>query len=278
LAGFLASLALLAPLVWLIARRTTAPIRVFAAAAERLGADPEAPPLEMHGPAEVRTAVAAFNEMQAGLRRYVRGRTELVAAIAHDLRTPLTRLRFRAEQAEPAVRDRMAEDIEQMDAMIAQVLAFVRGEAVREPRAVLDLSTLVGSICHDLVEVGATATCSAPERVMVEAEPLNLRRAVTNLIENAVKFGGRASVTVRREGAQAVVEIDDEGPGLPDDELDRVFEPFHRVERSRSRETGGAGLGLALARTVARAHGGTITLANRERRGLRARLALPAQP
>lgn len=275
LLSFLASLLLLTPLAWLIARRLTRPIRVFADAAERLGSDPNAPPLAETGPPEVRNAAAAFNDMQRKLRAYVEGRTQMVAAIAHDLRTPLTRLRFRVEQAEPEIRDRMAADIEQMDGMIAQALAYVRGETVREDRVALDLGALVSSVVHDLAEMGAEVSVEAAAGVRVQGEPLNLRRAVGNLVENAVKFAGAARVRVITEDGQAVVLVEDSGPGLPVADLEAVFEPFRRAEPSRSRETGGAGLGLAVARGIARAHGGDVTLSNRPEGGLAARLTLP---
>ncbi len=272
---FLACLVLLLPLAWLMARRLARPVRLFAQAAERLGSDPHAPPLDETGPLEVRAAAHAFNDMQTKLNRYVEGRTQMVAAIAHDLRTPLTRLRFHAEQADPDIRDRMAEDIEQMDGMISQALAYVRGETVREDRAALDLSALAGSVVDDLTEIGANLSFAAAEPVFVLGESLNLRRALANLVENAVKFAGAAEVSVTTEGALAVVTVSDSGPGLSSDELETVFEPFHRGERSRNRDTGGTGLGLAVARSIARAHGGDVVLSHREGGGLIARLTLP---
>ncbi len=272
---FLASLVLLLPLAWFMARRLTQPIRLFAQAAERLGSDPHAPPLQETGPLEVRDAAQAFNDMQTKLNRYVEGRTQMVASIAHDLRTPLTRLRFRAEQADPEIRDRMAADIEQMDGMISQALAYVRGETVREERPALDLSALVASVVHDLAEVGADASIQTAAEVRVMGESLNLRRAVGNLVENAIKFAGACEVTVATQPGLAVVTVTDRGPGLPAEELEAVFEPFQRGEKSRNRETGGAGLGLAVARGVARAHGGDVVLSNREGGGLMARLTLP---
>ena len=273
---FLACLALLLPLAWFMARRLARPIRLFAQAAERLGSDPHAPPLDETGPTEVRDAAHAFNEMQAKLNRYVEGRTQMVAAIAHDLRTPLTRLRFRAEQAEPAIRDRMAADIEEMDGMISQVLAYVRGVSLREARVPLDLGALVASVVDDLKEIGASATLQASDAaIRVDGEGLNLRRAVGNLIENAVKFAGSAEVSVTREASQAVVTVIDAGPGLPAEELEAVFEPFQRGEKSRNRDTGGTGLGLAVARGVARAHAGDVSLSNRPEGGLIARMTLP---
>ncbi|MEY4556217.1 MAG: hypothetical protein RL093_1336 [Pseudomonadota bacterium] len=273
------SMLLLAPLVWWMARRLTRPIRVFADAAERLGADPEAEPLTPSGPSEVRTAIQAFNDMQASLRDHMRRRTQTVAAIAHDLRTPLTRLRFRAEQAPETVRDRMAADIEEMDALIGQAMAYVRGEATPERREAFDLNALAADCAGGFTETGGAVTFDGGGELPVEADPAALRRALGNLIANGVKYSGAARVKAFAQHGRAVVLVEDDGPGLPEDELEAVFEPFHRAERSRSRETGGAGLGLTVARQAARADGGDVTLSNRSEGGLLARLHLPlAQP
>lgn len=269
------SVLLLAPLVWWMARRLTRPIRVFAEAAERLGADPEAEPLKPSGPSEVRTAIHAFNDMQASLRDHIRQRTQTVAAIAHDLRTPLTRLRFRAEQAPDAVRDRMAADIEEMDALIAQAMAFVRGETTPERREPLDLDALTADCAAGFTETGAGVVFDGGGALPVMADPAALRRALGNLIGNAVKYGGAARVKAFALDGLAVVTIEDDGPGLPEAELEAVFEPFRRGEQSRNRETGGAGLGLTVARQAARAFGGEVTLANRAGGGLVARLTVP---
>jgi signal transduction histidine kinase len=275
LLGLVISMLLLAPLVWWMARRLTRPIRVFAEAAERLGADPEAEPLTPSGPKEVRTAIHAFNDMQASLRNHMRQRTQTVAAIAHDLRTPLTRLRFRAEQAPDAVRDRMAADIEEMDALIAQAMAFVRGETTPERREPLDLDALAADCVAGLSETGAAVTFDGGGALPVLSDPAALRRALDNLIGNAVKYGGGARVKAFAADGSAVVTVEDDGPGLSDDELEAVFEPFHRGERSRNRETGGAGLGLTVARQAARASDGDVSLSNRAGSGLTARLHLP---
>lgn len=269
------SMLLLAPLVWLMARRLTRPIRVFAEAAERLGANPDAEPLTPSGPSEVRTAIQAFNDMQASLRDHMRRRTQTVAAIAHDLRTPLTRLRFRAEQAPEPVRERMAGDIEEMDALIAQAMAYVRGETPSERRERFDLAALASDCAGGFSETGAAVTFSGAGALPVEGDPAALRRALSNLISNAVKFGGSARVLAAAAGDRAVITVEDDGPGLPEAELEAVFEPFHRAERSRNRETGGAGLGLTVARQAARAHGGDVVLSNRPQGGLAARLELP---
>lgn len=272
------SMLLLAPVVWWMARRLTRPIRVFAEAAERLGADPDAEPLAPSGPSEVRTAIHVFNDMQASLRNHIRQRTQTIAAIAHDLRTPLTRLRFRAEQAPDAVRDRMAADIEEMDALIAQAMAFVRGETTPERREPLDLDALAADCANGFAETGAAVSFGGGRALPVEGDAASLRRALTNLISNAIKFGGAARVKTFAHDGRAIVEVEDDGPGIDVSELETVFEPFHRGERSRNRETGGAGLGLTVARQAARAHGGDVILTSRNGGGLTARLDLPIAP
>lgn len=269
------SLLLLAPLVWWMARRLTRPIRVFAAAAERLGANPDAEPLTPSGPSEVRTAIHAFNDMQASLRDHMRQRTQTVAAIAHDLRTPLTRLRFRAEQAPDALRDRMAADVEEMDALIAQAMAYVRGETPSARVEAFDLAALAADCARGFAETGEGVTFTAGTPLPVRADPSAVRRAVGNLIGNAVKYAGSARVSTAATDGRAVVRVEDDGPGLPEDQLQAAFEPFHRAEPSRSRETGGAGLGLTVARQAARAHGGDVVLTNRPEGGLAAELILP---
>jgi len=267
---------LTAPLAYLLARRLTRPIRTFADAADRLGRDPHAPPMAAEGPAEVRLAVSAFNDMQAKLRRYVEDRTAMVAAIAHDLRTPLMRLRFRIESAPPDAREKMEADIAQMDGMVSAVLAFVRGDGERAPRVRLDLRALAQSVVDDLAELGMEAVLLPGPEATVDGDPVGLRRMLTNLVENAVKFGARARVGLALDPGSAMIVVEDDGPGVPEAELEQVFEPFHRLEASRNRSTGGVGLGLAVARSVARDHGGDIRLSNRPEGGLRAMVRLPA--
>jgi two-component system, OmpR family, sensor kinase len=272
---FLASVLVTAPLAYWFARRVSAPFSAFAGAAERLGRDPNAPPLELKGSAEIGVAAHAFNEMQERLRRYVEDRTQMIGAVAHDLRTPLTRLRFHAEAAQPELRRKLADDIAEMDAMLAATLAFVRDATQPGPRARLELASLVDSVASDFIEIGRDVRVQHGESVVVQGDSLALKRLFSNLIDNAVKFGGLARVRLQQEGAAAVVEVEDDGPGLPEDELEAVFEPFRRAEPSRSRDTGGIGLGLTAARTIARAHGGDIVLANRRGGGLLARVMLP---
>ena len=270
----LTSLAL-APVAYLFARRFSAPIAAFAEAAERLGRDPGAQPLKPKGPAELRAAVSAFNQMQDRLRRYVDDRTAMIGAVAHDLRTPLTRLRFRVESVQEPLRSKMTNDLEQMDAMIAATMAFVRDATKGGERRRLELSSLVQSIADEMADTGHDVTAERRGPVVIDGDPIALRRLVTNLLDNAVKFGGRARARVYTEDSSVVIEVDDDGPGVAASDKERVFEPFYRGEPSRSRETGGAGLGLAVVRSVARAHGGDAALENRPGGGLRARARLP---
>jgi signal transduction histidine kinase len=257
---FFVSALALAPLAWLFARRLARPIRLFADAAERLGRDPRAPPLSPRGSAEIGVAAKAFNDMQERLRRYVEDRTAMVGAIAHDLRTPLTRLRFRIENAPEEHRAKMA---------------FVRDASRPGERTPLELSSLLESLCDEMAETGADTEVESGDKVVLHGDPIALRRLFTNLLENAVKFGGRARARIFRQDSSAVVEIEDDGPGIPAEDADKVFEPFFRREPSRSRQTGGIGLGLAVVRSIARGHGGDVALTNRMGGGLTARVQLP---
>jgi len=272
---FLLIAIILTPIAYLFARRLAQPIAVFAAAAERLGRDPGAPPLPVKGPTEIAVAARAFNDMQERLARYVSDRTAMVGAIAHDLRTPLTRLRFRAEATPDDLRCRMVADIAEMEAMISGALAFVRDAGAPAQRTRLELSSLLESLADEMSDTGLDVAVERADRVVLEGDPIALRRLFNNLLDNAVKFGGLARVEVSAKPGFAVVEIKDFGIGLPAAELDRVFEPFYRHETSRSRETGGIGLGLAVVRSISRAHGGDASLANRPDGGLLATVRLP---
>jgi signal transduction histidine kinase len=267
----------LVAVVIVTARRVGRPARALALAADRLGRGEAAEPLPERGPDEIRRATRAFNEMQARLRRFVDDRTRLLAALGHDLRTPITALRLRAELVEEdEARERLLETLAEMQAMVEATLAFARDEAASEPSREVDLAALVEGLCEDLRELGRdVAFVDDAPRLVARVRPLALRRALRNLLENAVAYGARARVALAREDREAVVTIDDDGPGVPADQLERVFEPFVRLEASRSRETGGVGLGLAIARSVVRAHGGEVALANREGGGLRATVRLP---
>jgi signal transduction histidine kinase len=258
------------------ARRLARPIAAFADAAERFGMGAEAIPLAERGPREVRTAIAAFNRMQERLRRFINDRTLMVAAMSHDLKTPLTRLRLRAELIRSEAQQRkMLADIDQMTAMIESTLAFVRDDAKREIPLLVDLGALVESVCENAIDAGGSVEVTARQAVNVTCRPVAISRAVANLIDNALKYGSRARVTLADDGGRAVVTVDDDGPGIPEEEREKVFAPFYRLESSRNRDTGGVGLGLAVARTSAREHGGDVTLGTAASGGLRVRLELP---
>jgi len=273
MAGIVGVIALLS--IW-AARRLTAPLARFATAAERLGVDGEAEPLPEAGPRELRAATRAFNRMQERLRRFVADRTQMLAAISHDLRTPLTRLRLRAELVDdPEMQRKMLADLDEMEAMITATLAFARDDAQREPRGPLDLADLLQSLCEDRSDAGQSAEYQGPVHSVVDARSVALRRAFANLMDNAIAYGGGCRVRLAEEDGQVRVEIDDDGPGIPEDQHEKVFAPFYRLDPSRNKATGGVGLGLSTARTIVRGHGGDITLANRKDGGLRATVTLP---
>ncbi|TAN61609.1 MAG: HAMP domain-containing protein [Magnetospirillum sp.] len=257
-------------------RKATLPFARFAAAAERLGVDVAAPPMAETGPREVRRAAQAFNVMQSRISRFVQDRTQMLAAISHDLKTPITRLRLRAEFVEDdEQRAKMLADLEEMEAMIASTLAFARDDATSEPRLRLDFAAMVQGMVEDMEDLGADCTYAGPQSLVIEARPAALKRAVANVVDNAVKYGGGARLDLVPSGDEIHLVIDDDGPGIPESAFERVFSPFVRLEASRSRDTGGSGLGLAVARAAIRAHGGDISLANRHEGGLRVTLSLP---
>ena len=261
----------------LAVRRLTAPLGALAGAADRLGRDVGAPPLAETGTLEMRQAAQAFNAMQARLRRLIESRTLMLAAISHDLRTELQLLRLRAENSEPPdERQRMLATIAEMEAMLSATLAFARDEASAEPRRSTDIRALLASVVDDMSDAGLPVTLAAPgEPAVAGCQPTALRRALTNLIDNAIKYGRRADVTMRQSPAAIEIIIEDEGPGIPEGELGRVVEPFYRIEASRSRDTGGIGLGLAIASSIAEAQGGELMLGNRPQGGLKATIVLP---
>ncbi|HEX5378795.1 MAG TPA: ATP-binding protein [Phenylobacterium sp.] len=267
-------LLLVAPLGYLFARRITAPIGAFARAAETLGRDPNGPLMALSGPAEIGMAARAFNDMQARLKRYIEDRTAMVGAISHDLRTPLARIRFKVEGAPEPVKAAVIADVEQMEQMISQVLAFIRDASAGRPHDRLDLLSLVECQVDDAAQTGQDVALVASAAVTVEADALGLQRLLANLVDNAVKYGARARISVAEADGHAVVEIEDDGPGLAAGDLERVFQPFYRAEAARTLDGRGVGLGLAVARSIARAHGGDVTLVSRDG-GLIARVRLP---
>lgn len=257
-------------------RRMTTPLTLLSDAAARLGRDVEAPALAMTGSVEVRRAASAFNEMQGKLRRLIENRTMMLAAISHDLRTQLTLLRLRAEGSEAGdERDRMLKTISEMEDMLTATLSFAREEAKGEASRRVDVSALVGSIIDDMSDAGlAVAAGAIVPDVIADVKPIALRRAITNLIDNAVKYGKRATVSLVLRAEQIGIAVDDDGPGIPEDQLVKVTQPFYRLEGSRNRDTGGIGLGLAIASSIAEAHGASLKLSNNELKGLRASIEI----
>ena len=260
----------------LAVRWVTRPLAVLGNAAEELGRDIHRPPLDESGTVEVRHAARAFNTMQARLTRYIRDREHLLAAVSHDLKTPITRLRLRAELlADETLKNKFIQDLSEMESMTSATLDFMRDANSGEPVQLMDVMALLESLQADMEELGFSVEISGATGEPYPARPMALKRCLTNLIENAVKYGKRATITINDSRERLCITVADEGPGIPDSELEQVFEPFYRLETSRSRDTGGVGLGLSIARNTARAHGGDLVLHNRAGGGLNAILTLP---
>ncbi len=275
--GFALSALLMLPLAWLFARRLSLPIRRFAASVDRIGRYADAPPVTVEGPVELRVAAEAINGMQARIAGYLRERTAMVAAIAHDLRTPLARIAFRIEGAPESLREPVHADIQEMTAMIGVTLDYAKTVSRPGERSPVDVGGLLAQLVAQSREMGREVSLAdgAPAAVTGDADAL--RRLFQNLVDNALKYGGVAELEVRREKGWLSVEVADRGPGLPEEMLEKVFEPFVRNDPSRSRTTGGVGLGLTIARSIARDHGGTLQLANRPGGGLVATVRLPTE-
>ena len=275
-AVFLLSALGIAAVAVVMGRRIAKPMRRLAAAAGRLGRGEAVENLSEAGPAETRETVRAFNLMRERLDRYVHDRTAMLAAVSHDLKTPITSLRLHAEFVEDEeTRARILAALDEMQRMTEDALAFIREDMQREETRTVDLHALVDSVAADLAELGHDIAVADTGRILVACRASALRRALRNLLENAAAYGGRAAARIERDDAEVRIVVEDEGPGIPERDLERVFEPFVRLETSRSRETGGSGLGLAIARSIVRGHGGDIRLENRADGGLRATVALP---
>jgi signal transduction histidine kinase len=225
----------------------------------------------------VRAAARAFNQMQRRIRSFVEDRLAMLAAVSHDLRTPITRLRLRTEQLPIAAdqQDKMLHDLDEMEQMVASSLAFAKDEATDEPSQRIDLAALIGSICDDLTDAGHDAQFEWTGRLIYRGRPLAMKRLFSNLIENALRYGHCARVRAVSFAERIEVVVEDRGPGVPEELLERVFLPFYRLETSRNKRTGGLGLGLANVRTIARAHGGDVRLVNLSEGGLAAIVVLP---
>lgn len=262
----------------LVAHRAAKPLRRLAAAADRLGMDVDAPPLPETGPREMQRTAQAFNRMQGRIKTLIDDRTLMLGAMSHDLKTILTRLRLRTEMIDDdEQREKAAQDIDDMQVMVEAALSFLRGDQANEPVSKLDISALTRDLVADFaLNAESAVTIDGPDRLVVRGRPVALKRAIGNLIENALRYGGETSVTLRQDGEIIVLEVCDSGPGIPEAELEKVFQPFYRRETSRNRETGGSGLGLSLARDIFRRLDGDLILENRPDGGLVARATLPS--
>ena len=268
-------------IIALTVRRLTRPLDNLAAAAERLGRGDEAETLKEAGPPEVRSAIHAFNVMQERLTRFIQDRTAMLAAISHDLRTPITSLRIRAEFIEDDEnRERVIRTLDEMQRMVEATLAFAKDEANREETSQVDLGEFLDAVVTDYQDMNqpvafTQAAKSQTERTVLACRPIAMKRALRNLIDNAVRYGTEATIDFKVTDDFVTIAIADKGPGIPEERLEDVFEPFLRLETSRSEETGGIGLGLAIARSNIHAHGGTLVLKNAEQGGLVATIRLP---
>jgi signal transduction histidine kinase len=257
-------------------RWVTGPLTALATAAEKLGQDIDRPPLAETGPLEVRRAAKAFNTMQQRLSRFIADRTRILTAMSHDLKTPITRLRLRSEMLEDeALRAKIGKDLDEMQSMVTQTLDYMRDSSRREAAQPVDIMALLESLQTDYQDTGHTVEIEGTVAQPYVARPLALRRCLANLVDNAIRYGQRAVIRAEETAAGITLRVRDDGPGIPEHELERAFEPFYRGEASRSRETGGTGLGLGIARNIARAHGGDLVLGNRPSGGLEAVVTLP---
>jgi len=256
-------------------RWVTGPLSALATAAEKLGEDINREPLPETGTTEAQQAARAFNTMQRRLSRFITDRTRIFTAMSHDLKTPITRLRLRSEMLDDeTLRGKFAKDLEEMESMVTQTLDFMRDANTQEPAQRIDIMALLESMQTDYQDTGSRVEIEGSVALPYPGRPLSLRRCLTNLVDNAIRYGGRAAISLEDSADRLTIRVLDDGPGIREDELEQAFEPFFRGEASRSRETGGTGLGLGIARNIARAHGGDLALRNRPEGGLEATLTL----
>jgi two-component system osmolarity sensor histidine kinase EnvZ len=261
---------------WLATRQLATPLQRFASAARRFGSDLRAPPINVEGPDEIRQAIIAFNTMQAQIQHFIAERTHMLAAISHDLRAPLTRMRLRSEFMEDLDHQhKLIRDVEDMQSMINAALAFFREDTHREQPTAFDLSELLQTIIDDYRDQHLAVDFSGPAHLVYEGRPLGIKRVIVNLLENAAKYAQQPSIALSGNDHTICIEVCDQGPGIPESALQRVFDPFYRLEASRNRDTGGVGLGLSAAQAIVREQGGELTLRNRSGGGLVARVELP---
>lgn len=266
--------AVVTPVAWLAARRAAIPIKLLAEAAERFAKDPSSPPMAMKGPPEILATAQTLNDMRARLKRYVDDRTTMVAAIAHDLRTPLMRLSLYLDDLPAETRGAAETEIREMKERIQATLSFVRDVNSPVRRQRMNLRSLIETISDERMDQGANVVVEPGDDLVIDGDVASLKALFDNLVDNAVRYANGARIILGRERTHATIAVEDDGPGIPTAELERVFQPFYRIDASRNRETGGTGLGLASARAVARAHGGDVVLSHREGGGLVAHVTL----
>jgi signal transduction histidine kinase len=260
----------------LAARRFAGPIKDLATAVRGFGVNPQAPAIPESGPREIRQVIRTFNEMKAQIQKFVSYRTMMLAAISHDLRTPLTRMRLRGELIEDADQQaRLFRDVDEMQTMVDGALAFFRDDAVSEPTTTFDLANVLTTITNDYADQKIKIRYEGPMHAVCQGRPFALKRAFSNLVENAIKYATPPTIELLRESNSYIVVIRDRGQGIPADALANVFLPYYRVEKSRNRNTGGVGLGLTAAQAIVQGHGGEIELSNCVHGGLEVRVALP---
>jgi signal transduction histidine kinase len=260
----------------LAARQFSRPVQQLAAAVHQFGIDPQAPPIPETGPKELRQVIRTFNAMQAQIQKFVAYRTMMLAAISHDLRSPLTRMRLRGELIEdPEQQARLFRDVDEMQTMVDGALALFRDDAIAEATTTFDLSHVLLTIANDCADQKVDVAYTGPAHAVYHGRPFALKRAVSNLVENAIKYGTPPEIELFCEHTGFVLLVRDRGPGIPHDALENVFRPYYRLDRSRNRATGGVGLGLTVAQAIIHGHGGEITLTNRPEGGVEARVTLP---
>lgn len=274
--ALIAQLLLLVACCWLAVRQAIRPLADLAQAADTLDPNRKTPRLSEAGPSEVARAAGAFNAMRERIAQYLEERVQILAAISHDLQTPITRMKLRAEMADESVeKDKLLQDLSEIERLVKEGVAYARaahGDAEAATR--IDIGSFIESLAYDYQDTGKDVTVTASAGGTVTVRPHALRRILTNLVDNALKFGGTAELSVAREGEGVLISVLDRGPGIPDDQLEAVLQPFFRLEHSRSRDTGGTGLGLAIAQQLAQATGGSLKLRNREGGGLAAEVRI----
>ena len=260
-----------------VVRMVTRPLGRVAHAAEAIGSNPEGAPIPEEGPEEVRTLIAALNRMQTQVRSYVLERAGMLSAISHDLKTPIARMRLRAEMLpDAAAREKFVRDLDEMEGMVGSTLELFRSLGREPQRQPLDIEALIESIAEDWRAMGHKVGVRGSAQATYEGHPGALRRCVDNLVSNAIRYGDRARIEILDDPQRLTIAVEDDGPGIPQEALERVFEPFYRLEASRNRASGGSGLGLSIARNIARWHGGELRLRNgAQNKGIRAELVLP---